>query len=193
MIAIRWPMMLCIAILGISLVSDLFPDPAQPMRIAEMIKAAAPTSEREWSAEISRIAFNPSADTNRLRSELERELGPQWQPKLLLVSYHGTIDPERIMPAVLFAAIPPGFRSLILVSLLAAAMATASAWINQASGFFVRDIYQKHLRPTRISRSYSFRVGCLSFRSLASVCCSRSRPRTSTTSGPGLLWDWAAE
>ena len=146
-IAIRWPMMLCIAILGVSLVNDLFPDPAQPRRIAEMIKAAAPTSEREWASEISRIAFNPSVDTNRLRSELERELGAQWQSKLLLVSYHGTIDPERIMPAVLFATIPPGFRSLILVSLLAAAMATASAWINQASGFFVRDIYQKHLRP----------------------------------------------
>jgi Na+/proline symporter len=146
-IAIRWPMMLCIAILGVSLVNDFFPEPGQPQRIAEMIQAAAPTSEREWAAEISGIAFNPSADTNQLRIELERELGSQWQSKLLLVSYFGTIDPERIMPAVLLTAIPPGFRSLILVSLLAAAMATASAWINQASGFFVRDIYQKHLRP----------------------------------------------
>jgi solute:Na+ symporter, SSS family len=146
-ISIRWPMMLCIAILGVSLVNELYPDPGQPRQIAAMIQAVAPTSEHEWGSEISRLAFSPTKDLDPLRARLEHALGQQWQAKLLMVSYFGTIDPERIMPAVMLSSIPPGFRSLILVSLLAAAMATSSAWINQASGFFVRDIYQKHLRP----------------------------------------------
>jgi len=147
LISIRWPMMLCIAILGLSLVDRLFPDPNQPQRIAELIQTHASTSAEEWATETSRLAFGTAADSDRLSAELQRELGENWQAKLLLVSYYGTIDPERIMPAVLMLSIPAGFRSLILVSLLAAAMATSSAWINQASGFFVRDIYQKHVRP----------------------------------------------
>ena len=146
LISIRWPMMMCIAILGLVLVDDLFPDKSQPEQAARLIQSRLATTEENWGTVVSQIAFD-SSESSELAAELQQLLGPEWQTKLLLVSYFGTINAERIMPAVLLYSIPSGLRSLILVSLLAAAMAGLSAWLNQSAGFFVRDIYQKHVRP----------------------------------------------
>ncbi len=80
-------------------------------------------------------------------AELQSRLGERWKDQLLLISYHGTVNPERILPAVLLFKIPAGFRGLMLIALLAASMSTFDSNVNLTAGLFVRDIYQKHLRP----------------------------------------------
>jgi solute:Na+ symporter, SSS family len=148
LISLRWPMMLSIAILGLGVAKQLHPDPAATHRAVELIHLHLPDAERDWATSLSRIVHYPDAQPTGLVDELQRLLGDEWQTKLLLVSRHGTIDPERIMPAVMLLSVPVGVRSLVVVSLIASAMAGFGAWVNQSAGFFVRDIYQKHVRPT---------------------------------------------
>jgi Na+/proline symporter len=62
------------------------------------------------------------------------------------VSFHGTVDPERILPAVLLMSIPAGLRGLLLVAFLAAAMSTFNAIINGTTAFLTRDLYQGYIR-----------------------------------------------
>jgi Na+/proline symporter len=147
LISLRWPMMLSIAILGLGVAKQLHPDSYAAARAAELIHQRVPEADRDWATRLSRIIHNPEGQPAGLVGELERLLGDEWQTKLLLVSRHGTIDPERIMPAVVLLSVPAGVRSLIVVSLIASAMAGFGAWVNQSAGFFVRDIYQKHVRP----------------------------------------------
>jgi Na+/proline symporter len=64
-----------------------------------------------------------------------------------LLSYEGTVDAERILPAVILYNIPLGFRGLILVALIAASLSTFGSIVNWTIGFFTRDVYQAYLRP----------------------------------------------
>ena len=90
----------------------------------------------------------PSAAFPReLTDGLAQLLGQDWSSKLSLLSWHGTVDPERILPAVLLLAVPVGLRGLLLVALLAAAMSTFNAIANATTAFLTRDLYQGYIRP----------------------------------------------
>jgi Na+/proline symporter len=148
----RWPFMLAFAILGLFMVNDFFADQSQLVDASDLIHGHFVTiAEKDWITAISSI-INQSADYPELVKQLKTVLGDAWVSKLNLVSYHGTVNPERILPAVILFDVPMGFRGLILISLIAASMSTFDTTINRALGFFTRDIYQRYLRPTASSK-----------------------------------------
>lgn len=148
LMSVRWPMMIGIAVLGMVLVSNLFPDQSVINDSTAIIKQYMPeVTEAGWQEATATIINSPESCDPQLIAELESTLGERWMEKLLLVSYHGNINPERILPAVLLFKIPAGFRGLMLVALLAASMSTFDSNVNMTSGMFVRDIYQKYIRP----------------------------------------------
>jgi Na+/proline symporter len=58
------------------------------------------------------------------------------------------LDPEKTLPIVLAHAIPAGLRGLAVAGLIAAAMSTFDSTINAGASYWVRDIYQRYLRPS---------------------------------------------
>jgi hypothetical protein len=147
-VAFRWPMMIGFAVMGIVLVSRLFPDISSASSATNIIKQAYPEiNEAQWHDVTTSIAVDSSKYSPQLISDLSTALGPSWQEKLPMVGYHGNINPERILPAVLLHSVPTGLRGLLLVAMLAALMSTFSSTVNPASGFLIRDIYQNFLRP----------------------------------------------
>jgi len=147
-VAFRWPMMIGFAVMGIVLVSRLFPDISSASSATKIIKQAYPEiNEAQWHDVTTSIAVDSSKYSPQLISDLSTALGPSWQEKLPMVGYHGNINPERILPAVLLHSVPTGLRGLLLVAMLAALMSTFSSTVNPASGFLIRDIYQNFLRP----------------------------------------------
>jgi Na+/pantothenate symporter len=70
---------------------------------------------------------HPEAQPGGLIDGLKSLLGPDWHNKLNLLGYNGTVDPERILPAVILFNLPVGVRGLLIVALLAAAMSTFNA------------------------------------------------------------------
>ncbi len=148
MMMLRWPLMLGFAILGLFLVKDLFPDQAVLMSSAELVKQHVGTvSESQWPEVLAGICNNSSGYAPELVGGLQNLLGDQWQSKLNLLSFNGTVNPERILPAVLLFNIPLGLRGLIIVALLAAAMSTFNSIINMTTGFLTKDFYQGYIRP----------------------------------------------
>jgi Na+/proline symporter len=159
---LRWPLMLGFAVLGLLLVKNLFPDHSTIAQTATLIKShLGNIPDYKWEEVTAAIINNPKAYPADLINGLKTLLGNDFAPKLMLVKYNGTINPERIMPAVLLHDVPMGVRGLIIVALLAAAMSTFNSIINWATGFFTRDIWQAYLRPKAsnkelISVSWSF-------------------------------------
>ncbi|MEQ8837459.1 MAG: hypothetical protein RID07_11700, partial [Lacipirellulaceae bacterium] len=148
LMSVRWPMMIGFAILGLVLVSTLFPDQAVIREISDLIKESHPeVTEETWQDVTSKLINAESPSDQQLVEELQSRLGERWKDQLLLVSYNGTVNPERILPAVLLFKIPSGFRGLMLIALLAASMSTFDSNVNMTAGLFVRDIYQKYIRP----------------------------------------------
>ncbi len=146
-IMFRWPFMLGFAILGLFLVRDFFADQSQLASAAELIHKYFPNiEERHWITAISGI-INKPAEYPQLVAQLKAVLGEAWVSKLNLVSFHGNINPERVLPAVVLFDIPVGFRGLILIALIAASMSTFDTQVNMSLGFFTRDIYQRYIRP----------------------------------------------
>ena len=147
---IRWPLMIGFAILGLFLVSSMFPDSDAIMQASELIRQYHPeATATSWHSVTSNIINDPAAADPTLIAGLQSLLGEQtWQDKLLMVSYHGSIDPERIMPAVLLNEIPSGVRGLMLIALIAASMSTFDSNVNMAAGIFMNDVYHKYVRPT---------------------------------------------
>jgi Na+/proline symporter len=145
---LRWPLMLGFAILGLLLVKELFPDHSTIVQTTALIKShLGNIPDYKWEEVTAAIINKPQAYSSDLINGLKGLLGDDFAPRLMLVKYNGTINPERIMPAVLLHDIPMGVRGLIIVALLAAAMSTFNAIINWATGFFTRDIWQAYLRP----------------------------------------------
>jgi Na+/proline symporter len=69
-------------------------------------------------------------------------------------------DPEKVLPVVLGQAVPAGLRGLTVAGLVAAAMSTFDSTVNAGAAYWVRDIYQVHLRPAAghnelINQSYA--------------------------------------
>ncbi|TWU21841.1 sodium:solute symporter family transporter [Bythopirellula polymerisocia] len=149
LMSVRWPMMMGFAVLGLVLVNSLFPDQSVIQDTASLIKQHVPdVTEENWQHVTSALINSPESSDPQLVAELHAGLGERWKGQLLLVSYHGTVNPERILPAVLLFKIPSGFRGLMLIALLAASMSTFDSNVNMTAGMFVRDIYQKHIRPS---------------------------------------------
>ncbi|OHB51114.1 MAG: sodium:solute symporter [Planctomycetes bacterium GWF2_41_51] len=149
----RWPMMISYAILGIFIVKDMFPDHAVLAQAAILIKQQlGNVTPGQWADALANIMNNPAAYPAEFIESLKSMLGSNWGERLHLLSYDGTVNAERIMPAVLLYSIPSGFRGLIFVSLLAAEMSTFDITINKAASFFTKDIYQRYLRPAAVNR-----------------------------------------
>lgn len=153
-IMMRWPLMMGFAILGIYLVRELFPDQAVLGQAAEVIRdyftntvgIEGGLSANLWHERLADVANHPEKYAP-LVDRLEPLLGNHWQEKLNLVSFEGTVYPERILPAVLLFTIPMGVRGLLMVALMAAAMSTFNTFINTTTSFFTRDLYQAYIRP----------------------------------------------
>lgn len=63
-------------------------------------------------------------------------------------SQYGVIqNPEEVLPTVLLNVIPTGMKGLLLAGLIAAAMSTFDSVVNSGAAYWVKDIYQKFIRP----------------------------------------------
>ncbi|HEX9971945.1 MAG TPA: sodium:solute symporter [bacterium] len=145
---LRWPLMLGFTILGLLLVRDLFPDHSVLEQATALIKShLGNVPDYRWEEVTAGIINNPGSYSSELINGLKGLFGNDFASRLMLLKYNGTINPERILPAVLLHDIPMGMRGLIIVALLAAAMSTFNALINWATGFFTRDIWQAYVRP----------------------------------------------
>jgi SSS family solute:Na+ symporter len=148
MFMLRWPLMMSFTVLGLILVKNLFPDQAVLAQAAALIKShAGSVAPNQWPELLAKIMNHPGAFSPDLIAGLRHLLGQDWGSKLSLLSYYGTVDPERILPAVLLLRVPMGLRGLLLVALLAAAMSTFNAIINATTAFLTRDVYQGYIRP----------------------------------------------
>lgn len=152
LMALRWPMMMGYAILGIYMVQDYFPAETAVADAAQLIQQHMTVSEASWREALAGLRNTPGNYAPELITGLEQVLGADWAAKLELVGYHGTVDPERILPAVLLNKIPGGFRGLILVTLLAASMSTFDMTMNKSAAMFTNDIYKQFLRPRAQNR-----------------------------------------
>ena len=56
-------------------------------------------------------------------------------------------DPEKAMSVVIAEYIPVGIKGLLLAALLAAGMSTMDSTVNSAGAYFVKDVYQRFLKP----------------------------------------------
>ncbi len=145
--AIRWPMIIGFVVLGMFLVRDMFPDMGAIGQASEIIKHQMPeVQEHNWGQAISQVQRAPGEVSATLGPELSELLGDNWREKLHLVNYHGIVNSEQILPAVIKHVIPAGLKGLILVALIAAAMSTFDSTVNMSAAYFVRDIYQRHIR-----------------------------------------------
>ena len=149
----------------------------------KMIDEVAP--KPRWGDITARIGNRPDAFPG-LVDDIQATLGKkQWKEKLKMVSFDGTIDPERILPSVLLFDIPMGLRGLLLVALLAASMSTFDSNINMATGFFTRDIYQGYLRPRASNRELiNASYGCIVVMVLLGFALGY------TTESINDIWEW---
>jgi len=152
----RWFIMMAIVIFGIYLVKDFFPDQSSMALSVDAIKAyVGQIPETRWADVLSDIANKPGEYTE-LVEQLAGLLGESWADKLQMLSYHGNINPETILPAVLLRSIPSGLKAIIFISLIAAAMSTIDTNVNFVTSFFTRDIYQNLFRKNAGNRELIF-------------------------------------
>ena len=161
---LRWPMMIGLAIMGLFLVGGLFPDQSVLTQVADLIKAHIQNVPKErWADTLADIQNFPDRFSPELVSGIRSLLHDNWQPKLHLVSYEGTVNAERIVPAVILLSLPIGVRGFMLIAFIAAALSSFNASVNMTTAYFTRDIYQRHIRPRAknrelIASSYFFTV-----------------------------------
>lgn len=147
-VAFRWPLMMGFAVLGLVLVSRVFPDLTAVGRASAAIHAHYPAIEAaNWHEITADLMHRPDTAPAGLVPELQQILGSDWRNKLSLVGIKGTVNPEQVLPAVISQSVPVGLRGFILVAMLAATMSCLAGWVNQGAAFAVRDIYQFLLRP----------------------------------------------
>jgi Na+/proline symporter len=149
MMTFRWPMMMGIAVLGLFLVRDLFPDMSVLSQAAVLVKNHHPeVTQNGWAALIANLSNSPELYSTELTHGLKSLLGPeQFIEKLNLLSFDGTVNPEKILPAVLIMTVGEGLRGLLVLALIAASMSTFDSTVNLATGMMVNDFYRKYLRP----------------------------------------------
>lgn len=167
----RWPMMMGFAILGLFMIKELFPDQQVLGDAAVLIKTQVGQIDKSrWAETLSRIINSPDQYPPVFIEQIKTLFGDNWQSTLHLLSYEGTVDPERILPAVILYSIPKGFRGLILVALIAASLSTFGSFLNWTTGFFTKDVWQAYIRPKapdkeliRVSWGFGFLFVIVSF------------------------------
>ena len=154
----RWPMMIGIAVMGLYLVKDLLPEQTKLKEAGALIQAAHPeTAKPQWGTLISNIANQPEKQDPALVASLKSLLGEdKWAEKLNMISYEGTVNPEKILSAVLMMSVGEGMRGVLVIALIAAALSTFGSWVNLATGQFVNDFYKKWMRPKAETRELIF-------------------------------------
>jgi len=165
---LRWPMMIGLAVLGLFLVNGLFPDQSVTAQVADVIKTHVQgVSKERWADTLADIQNVPGMFPSQVIGGIQSLLNDDWQTKLHLVSFEGTVNPERIVPAVILLSLPVGFRGFLLIAFIAAALSSFNATVNTTTGYFTRDMYQRHMRPRATNReliatSYLFTVALVS-------------------------------
>lgn len=158
LMTVRWPMMIGIAVMGLYLVNDLLPEQSKLKEAASLVHKAHPqTAKPQWGALVSSIANSPEKQDPALVASLQSLLGEdQWAEKMNLLSYEGTVNPEKILSAVLMMSVAEGMRGVLVIALIAAALSTFGSWVNLATGQFVNDFYKKWIRPRAQTRELIF-------------------------------------
>lgn len=153
-LSFRWPLMMGVAVMGVFLVGNLFPDLDALPRASTLIRDAYPlVGAPGWGALTSGLAYHPDQYPSDLIQSLQQLLGTtNFAEKIKLLHFDGGVNSEQILAAVLKLSIPQGFRGLLFISLVAASMSTFDSNINVATGVVVRDVYQKYLRPRASTR-----------------------------------------
>lgn len=149
MMTVRWPMMMGIAVLGLFVVRDLFPDQEVLVQAGSLIHSHFPDiTKPEWGALVAGLGNNPEAYPPQLIAQLQSLLGTeQFVEKLGLLSFDGTVNPEKILPTVLLTSVGEGLRGVLILALIAASMSTFDTTVNMATGMVVNDVYRKYVRP----------------------------------------------
>ncbi|MFC1679980.1 sodium:solute symporter [Elusimicrobiota bacterium] len=80
-------------------------------------------------------------------------------------------DPEKTLPIVISQGIPSGIRGMLVAGLIAAAMSTFDSTVNAGVSYWVKDIYQAHVRPKATNRQLMFQsyAGTFAFAAAAVV------------------------
>ncbi len=158
MMSFRWPLMIGIAVLGLYLVNDLIPEQSNVQKAADMIQQYYPETEKpEWGNLVSSISYSPEEHDVGLVSGLKSVLGAdQWVDKMNLVSYEGTVNPEKVLSQVLKMRIAKGMRGILVIALIAAALSTFGSWINLGTSQFVNDFYKVWIRPKAKTKELIF-------------------------------------
>jgi hypothetical protein len=152
-IAMRWPLMISFAVMGLVLVDKFFPQQEAVAQATAAIHRAQPElTAAHWHDFTAAVANNPAHAPAGLVAELEKILGPEWRTKLPLVGVHGNVNPEQILPAVRPNSVPTGLRGFILVAMLAAMISALTGSVNQTAALMVCDIYRNRLRPQASNR-----------------------------------------
>ncbi len=124
-VAFRWPMMIGFAVLGLFLINELFPNQDRTEETTNIIHEYYPDIEPGfWHDLTAKIVNDPEACVPAMVRQIQGVLGEDWQRKLPVISYNGTVNPEQILPAVMLNRIPLGLRGFLLVAMLAAMMST---------------------------------------------------------------------
>lgn len=149
----RWPMMIGFAMLGILMIHRVFPDPNVVTHAVSYIKTSFHNVSREgWGTLIAEMMDTPSHFPPEFIQGIKSILHNNWQSKLSLLSFDGTINPEKIVPAVILMEIPAGIRGLLVITFVAAAFSSFNSIVNTTTAYFTRDIYQRFLRPAAKDR-----------------------------------------
>lgn len=149
LMSVRWPLMIGIAVLGLYLVNELVPEQTNIQQAAALIQEEYPETEKPaWGDLISSIAKTPEKHDEALVASLKEILGDdKFIEKMNLVSYEGTVNPEKILSQVLQMKVARGMRGILVIALIAAALSTFGSWVNLGTSQFVNDFYKKWLRP----------------------------------------------
>jgi solute:Na+ symporter, SSS family len=149
LMTVRWPMMIGIAVMGLYLVNDLLPDQSK-LKEAATLDPQGPSRTPPNPHGGARFLASPTPRRNTTRSwwPLKKLLGEEkWAEKMNLLSFEGTVNPEKILSAVLMMSVADGMRGVLVIALIAAALSTFGSWVNLATGQFVNDFYKKWIRP----------------------------------------------
>lgn len=158
LMSVRWPLMIGIAVMGLYLVNDLLPNQSGIQQAAEVIQSEYPnTTKPVWGDLISSIVNTPEKHAATLVSQLKEILGEdKWGEKMNLVSFEGTVNPEKILSQVLMMKVARGMRGILVIALIAAALSTFGSWVNLGTSQFVNDFYKKWIRPAASTRELIF-------------------------------------
>lgn len=79
------------------------------------------------------------------------------QPELLPASVNAAEKPDAVFPHFIVTQLPLGVTGLLIASIFAAAMSSVDTSLNSSATLFLRDIYQRYIRPSAGERE-SMRV-----------------------------------